>query len=290
MSQTSPITRPHPALADYLLLFGLAALWGGSFTFIKMGVETVPAVTTTLLRLLIATALILALAYWRGERLPRGGRIWRVVLATAITGNAVPFTLISWGEERIDSGLAAILMGIMPLTTMLIAHAVTVDDRLTPGKIAGIVLGFIGLVILIGPARLTSLGGDVIRELAVADHLREITMNRSHMCGRDVGERRRGECTSLFSHQRCGNGHTLCTSPTPRASLSAGHDAIWTSVVGHLPGGRHVHSPSRDASLSARSINEWIRGRASLRRNTCRCPVLGFSPSSPARSSASPMA
>ncbi len=168
MSQTSPITRPHPALADYLLLFGLAALWGGSFTFIKMGVETVPAVTTTLLRLLIATALILALAYWRGERLPRGGRIWRVVLATAITGNAVPFTLISWGEERIDSGLAAILMGIMPLTTMLIAHAVTVDDRLTPGKIAGIVLGFIGLVILIGPARLTSLGGDVVRELAVA--------------------------------------------------------------------------------------------------------------------------
>lgn len=167
MSQSPPIARPQPALADYLLLFGLAVLWG-SFAFIKMGVETVPAVTTTLLRLVIATAIILTVAFWRGERLPRGGRIWGVVLATAITGNALPFTLISWGEERINSGLAAILMGVMPLTTMLIAHVMTADDRLTPGKIAGIVLGFLGLLILIGPERLTGLGGDVIRELAVA--------------------------------------------------------------------------------------------------------------------------
>lgn len=168
MSETQPIARPHPALMDYLLLFGLAALWGGSFTFIKMGVETVPAVTTTLLRLIIAAALMLMLARWRGEWLPGGTRIWGAVLLTAITGNALPFTLISWGEERIDSGLAAILMGVMPLTTMLIAHAMTADDRLTPGKLAGIALGFLGLVVLIGPARLTGLGEDVVRELAVA--------------------------------------------------------------------------------------------------------------------------
>jgi drug/metabolite transporter (DMT)-like permease len=168
MSHPRSILRPEPALADYLLLFGLAALWGGSFTFIKMSVETVPAVTTTLARLIIAAALMLVLARWQGERLPRGSRLWGIVLLTAITGNALPFTLISWGEERIDSGLAAILMGVMPLTTMLIAHVMTADDRLTPGKLAGIVLGFIGLVILIGPARLTSLGGDVVRELAVA--------------------------------------------------------------------------------------------------------------------------
>lgn len=151
-----------------MLLFGLAVLWGGSFAFIKMGVETVPAVTTTLLRLCIATVIMLGLAFWRREPLPSGGRMWGVVLATAISGNALPFTLISWGEERIDSGLAAILMGVMPLTAMLIAHVMTSDDRLTAGKIAGIVLGFLGLVILIGPGRLTGLGGDVVRELAVA--------------------------------------------------------------------------------------------------------------------------
>lgn len=168
MSDSTPVVRPPPMPADYALLFGLAALWGGSFTFIKMGVETVPAVTMTLMRLAIAAGVMLALARWQGERLPRGSRIWGAILVTAITGNALPFSLIGWGEERIDSGLAAILMGVMPLTTMLIAHVMTTDDRLTPGKIAGIVLGFIGLVILIGPSRLTGLGGEVMRELAVA--------------------------------------------------------------------------------------------------------------------------
>lgn len=160
--------RPAPAVADYLWLFGLAAIWGGSFTFIKMGVDTVPAATTTLLRLVVAAAVLLAIALYQKERWPSGGRLWAAILITSVTGNVLPFTLISWGEERIDSGLAAILMGVMPLTTMVIAHFVTSDDRLTPGKLAGVALGLVGLVILIGPARLTSLGGDVIRELAVA--------------------------------------------------------------------------------------------------------------------------
>jgi len=160
--------RPGPAAADYALLFTLAAIWGGSFTFIKMGVDTVPAATTTFCRLVVASAVMLAIAAYKGERWPSGGRLWAIILATSITGNALPFTLISWGEERIDSGLAAILMGVMPLTAMLIAHIMTADDRLTPGKLAGVVLGFVGLIILIGPGRLTGLGGDVVRELAVA--------------------------------------------------------------------------------------------------------------------------
>ncbi len=160
--------RPGPAAADYLWLFLLAAIWGGSFTFIKMGVETVPAATTTFARLVIASVIMVAIALWQRDPWPSGARLWAVILLTSITGNALPFTLISWGEERIDSGLAAILMGVMPLTAMIIAHVLTSDDRLTPGKLAGVALGAVGLVILIGPARLTSLGGDVIRELAVA--------------------------------------------------------------------------------------------------------------------------
>jgi drug/metabolite transporter (DMT)-like permease len=166
-TDTTP-ARPGPATTDYLLLFTLAAIWGGSFTFIKMGVETVPAATTNFLRLVVASTVMLAIAAYKGERWPSGSRLWAIILATSITGNALPFTLISWGEERIDSGLAAILMGVMPLTTMLIAHLMTADDRLTPGKLAGVALGFAGLVILIGPGRLTGLGGNVVRELAVA--------------------------------------------------------------------------------------------------------------------------
>ncbi|MEZ5923106.1 MAG: DMT family transporter [Hyphomicrobiaceae bacterium] len=167
---SSPLesVRSGPALADYLLLFLLAAIWGGSFTFIKMGVATVPAATTTFSRLVVASAIMLAITAWKGERMPLGGRLCGIIFLTSITGNALPFTLISWGEERIDSGLAAILMGVMPLTAMLIAHALTTDDRLTPAKMAGVALGFAGLVVLIGPSRLSGLGGDVMRELAVA--------------------------------------------------------------------------------------------------------------------------
>jgi drug/metabolite transporter (DMT)-like permease len=160
--------RSGPLIADYLWLFALAVIWGGSFTFIKIGVETVPAATTTFLRLVVASAVMVAIALWRGERLEAGYRLWVLIFFASLTGNAIPFTLISWGEERVDSGLAAILMGVMPLTTMVIAHMLTADDRLTAGKLAGVALGFVGLVILIGPARLTSLGGDVIRELAIA--------------------------------------------------------------------------------------------------------------------------
>lgn len=160
--------RAGRATADYLWLFALAVIWGGSFTFIKIGVETVPAATTTFLRLVVASAVMVAVALWGREPWHAGGRLWAMILFASVTGNALPFTLISWGEERIDSGLAAILMGVMPLTTMLIAHFLTVDDRLTPGKLAGVALGLVGLVILIGPARLTGLGSDVIRELAIA--------------------------------------------------------------------------------------------------------------------------
>jgi drug/metabolite transporter (DMT)-like permease len=85
-----------------------------------------------------------------------------------VFGNALPFSLISWGEERIDSGLAAILMAPMPLITVLMAHLVTSDEKLDAARAVGVALGLVGIVILIGPEKLTLLGGDALRELAVA--------------------------------------------------------------------------------------------------------------------------
>ncbi|MEZ5773564.1 MAG: DMT family transporter [Hyphomicrobiaceae bacterium] len=160
--------RPYPGLADYSLLLLLAALWGGSFTFIKIGVETVPSLTLTAMRLVIATATLLLFARLAGERVIPDRRLWPAVLAAGITGNALPFALISWGEEHIDSGLAAILMGVMPLATVIIAHFVTSDEKLDLRKIVGVLLGLAGLVVLIGPEKLLTLGGDVPRQLAVA--------------------------------------------------------------------------------------------------------------------------
>jgi drug/metabolite transporter (DMT)-like permease len=93
--------------------------------------------------------------------------VWVFILLAGLFGNALPFTLISWGEERIDSGLAAILMAPMPLTTLLLAHVFT-EEKLNAGKLAGVGLGIAGLVVLIGPQSLTRLGDDTVRQLAVA--------------------------------------------------------------------------------------------------------------------------
>lgn len=161
-----PTSRPQPG--DYALLFALAAIWGSSFLFIKLGVETVPAATTTALRLAIAAVVLVAVAWRAGQAMPRGARLWKLILMSALFGNALPFTLISWGEEVIDSGLAAILIAVMPLSTIALAHLFTSDEKLNARKALGVALGFAGVLVLIGPEKLTRLGDDTMRQLAVA--------------------------------------------------------------------------------------------------------------------------
>ncbi len=158
----------HPSASDYGLLIALAAIWGSSFMVIKVAVETVPAATMTLGRLVIAALIMLMIARYSGQRLPRSPRVWGVVALAALFGSALPFTLIAWGEEQIDSGLAAILMGVMPLTTVLLAHLMTSDEKLNAHKSVGVLLGLAGLIVLIGPQKLLHLGEDTLRQLAIA--------------------------------------------------------------------------------------------------------------------------
>lgn len=155
-------------LSDYALLLCLAIIWGSSFLFIKLGVASIPPATLTAGRLTVGAVLMFVIARLAGQSLPRGKRIWILIIASAIFGNALPFTLITWGEETIDSGLAAILMAVMPLSTVLMAHVFAKDEPLTIQKLIGVLLGFSGLIILIGPDKLLSLGDDTVRQLAVA--------------------------------------------------------------------------------------------------------------------------
>lgn len=149
------------------LLFALSAFWGASFLFIKVAVQSVPPLTVVAGRLLLAAALLAVFVHLRGARLPASLRAWRSFAVIGIAGNVLPFALINWGEIRIESGLAAILIGTMPIFTVLIAHRFTRDERLTRDKLAGIALGFAGLAVLVGPGALAGLGGDIAAELAV---------------------------------------------------------------------------------------------------------------------------
>jgi drug/metabolite transporter (DMT)-like permease len=159
--------QSFPPIA-YVLLLVLAAIWGSSFLFIKIAVAAIPPVTLVAARLVLAAA-GMGLYLWAiGGRLPRDGAIWRDFVVIAIAGNVLPFALISWGEVVIDSGLAAILMAIMPLFSLTLAHFFTSDERLTPARLAGLCVGFAGILVLVGPDALAGLGREVLAQIAVA--------------------------------------------------------------------------------------------------------------------------
>ena len=156
-----------PGLVDYGLLLFLASLWGASFILIKTGVEAVAPATMTAMRLVFAAAAMWFALAVTGARLPVDARSWRFIIVVALLGTLLPFFLISWGQQDIPTGMTAILMGVMPLTTMLIAHYALGDDRLTRWKACGIAFGFAGLVTLIGPTVLSKLGDQVWSQLAI---------------------------------------------------------------------------------------------------------------------------
>ena len=142
-------------------------VWGSAFLFTKLAIDTIPPITLTAGRAWIGAAMMLAVAAALRHSLPRGGRVWFMLLAMGLTGSVLPLSLIAWGQLRIDSGLAAILIGTVPLVTVMLAHFATQDDRLSWRKLAGVILGLGGLVVLIGPAALGGLGDGLWRQLAV---------------------------------------------------------------------------------------------------------------------------
>ena len=159
--------KPMWISKDYALLLTLATLWSTSFVFIKIGVQSVGPMTLTSARLGIAAAILYAGLRLRGHRLPRDRRSWAVFAVIGLLGNILPFTLISWGEIHIDSGLAAVLMGIMPIITAMLAHIFIREEPFTRRVGIGIFLGFGSVATLLGPQALAGLTAPILAQLAV---------------------------------------------------------------------------------------------------------------------------
>ena len=151
----------------WILLLALAALWGGSFFCNELALDGLPPLTVVLGRVGLAALVLMAVVHLGGDRLPRDPGTWGLLLVMGLLNNAVPFGLIVWGQGRIDSGLASILNTTTPLFTVLLAHALTSDEKLTRGKVAGVLLGLAGVAVLIGPAALASVGQDPWGQVAV---------------------------------------------------------------------------------------------------------------------------
>ncbi len=133
------------------LLFLLAAMWGPSFVFIKVAVETIPPITMVFGRVALAAILLYLFLRLQNGRMPSSRSTWKHMSVVALTHNTIPFVLFAWGEQYVDSAMASILNGTIPLFTIILAHFFTQDDRLTPAKIGGVLVGFAGLVVLVLP-------------------------------------------------------------------------------------------------------------------------------------------
>ncbi|HJM89003.1 MAG TPA: DMT family transporter [Dehalococcoidia bacterium] len=129
----------------------LATIWGASFMFIKVMLEEMGPIAIGWLRLTGGAAFIVVVATVRGYRPPRNLRRWGEFFVQGALSNAIPFVLIPWGERNIDSSLAGILNAAMPLFVVLLAHRLLADERITRLRAAGVTLGFIGVVVVIGP-------------------------------------------------------------------------------------------------------------------------------------------
>ena len=152
---------------QFLILLVLGLIWGASFLFIKVAVVTIPPFTVAFGRTALAALTLYVVLRYRGLKLGSWGHLWGAFLILGLFNGTVPYTLITWAEIHIDSGLAAILNALMPLFTVLLAHFFTQDEKLNWMKVIGILLGFLGILALIGPAVLKGLGTHVIAQLAV---------------------------------------------------------------------------------------------------------------------------
>jgi drug/metabolite transporter (DMT)-like permease len=149
------------------MLIALSLIWGASFMFIEVMLEEMGPVATGWLRLGTGALLLVAVLAARGIEVPRTRRFWATAIAVGVTASAAPLVLIPWGQQEIDSSLAAILNSGMPLFTAIFAHMAIVDERLTPAKTAGLLVGFAGVVIVIGPDLLDLGAGGTQGQLAV---------------------------------------------------------------------------------------------------------------------------
>jgi drug/metabolite transporter (DMT)-like permease len=166
----------------WALLLILSLVWGGSFFFIAVAVPEIPPFTLTCLRSGIAALALLIVIYARGIALPREPAIWGALLVMGALNGLIPHSLIALGQTRIDSGLASILNATTPLFSVVLAP-IFGDERWSATRIAGVILGLAGVVVLIGPSALSGLGDHGWAQLAV------LTAAFSYACAATWGRR-----------------------------------------------------------------------------------------------------
>lgn len=152
---------------EWSLLLLLSVVWGGSFFFVGVAVEALPPLTIVALRVSLAALALLLVVHYTGVRMVGEASIWVAFIFLGLLNNVLPFTLIVWGQTHIGSGLASILNATTPIFTLLAAHFLTRDEKLTHSKLIGVFIGFGGVVIMLGDEIREGINESFFAQLAI---------------------------------------------------------------------------------------------------------------------------
>lgn len=161
----------NQAVVNWLLLLLLGLLWGASFLGVSMALTGFGPITIAAIRVAIAAAVLTTISFKMGHGLPTtrtftGRKIWRHSFGMALFTNAIPFSLLSWAQIHVSSGYAGITMAVVPLLVLPLSHFFIPGERLSKQKTLGFGVGFIGVIVLIGPAQILESGGGNIENIA----------------------------------------------------------------------------------------------------------------------------
>ena len=152
---------------EWVLIVLLSILWGGSFFFVGVAVKDFPPFTIVLCRVTLASAILLVVIYLKGNKMPSSLALWGGFIVMGALNNLIPFSLIVWGQTHIGSGLASILNGTTPIFSVILAHFLTKEERLTTNRMFGVLVGWVGVTVLIGIDSLRNFGIEMLGQFAV---------------------------------------------------------------------------------------------------------------------------
>lgn len=162
------VSISKPTAFDYLLMTLTAIMWASAFIAMKIVVPETGALWLATGRVIVGFLVLLPYAIYRGFAVPKSPKVWALVIATSFFNVVIPFVLISWGELTVDAGIASLLMGVAPFIALVGAHFSTSDDRMTLPKIIAVILGFAGIVTIVGLDALSGLGQEtLVAQLAI---------------------------------------------------------------------------------------------------------------------------
>ena len=255
---------------EWAFLITLSVLWGGTFFFAEVALREIRPLTLVFYRVGLAALALILMVHATGHRLPRSKALWGAFFVMGALNNLVPFSLIFWGQTRITGGLAAILNATTPLFTVVLAHFLTRDEKLTRNRFAGVVLGIAGVAIMIGPEALRELGFHLLAQIAVLGP-------RFRMRWRDL---RKAVSGGSAGRERCRPGHrhdgpdaadraparaAVARTRAERADLGrdpgsrVAQHGVWLSDLLSRPGERGSdQSASRDLSDSGERHRSWL--------------------------------